>query len=344
MEKITKYCLLLIVAFTIMGCEPEFSLNAPYRDVTVAYCVLNSSDSIQYAQVYKGFQSQGNPADDAMIMDSIYYFDKVEVSLHEFFEGRLQEVIPMDTTTALPKNEGIFANPTQLLYYTTAEIDPECTYKLHVLNKETNKEVYGETPIVGEVKVEYPYGTQLNLSGKSHRITITHAPNSVANHVIMNFYYLEKSKSTGQIVKKGKISRVIITNGWRETYGDALYYDFDPTIFYLMINSELAPNQAVTRYPDYTRLGGDSYVEFEVWSAEKVLLTYLDLNNPSTSIVQDRIEYTNMVCPTDDSYKTAYGFVSSRSNAMKSFYLNDKSQDSLVNGSHTRDLGFEYLY
>ncbi len=344
MKKITTYLAFISLLSTLLfSCKPDFDLNAPYRDITVAYAVLNTSDSIQYAQVYKGFQSSGNVSSEAMNMDSIYYFDKVEVALQKMAGDRVVNTIMLDTTTAIPKNPGIFAHPKQLLYYTTEKLDTtdNGVYRLYVRNKETNKETYGNTALVSNFSIVRPYPPEVNMTSYSMGLRFQPAANAVTYHVYLNFYYIEKSLTTGEIVNRGKLTRLVVSYGWRDTYGDELSVDFDPTALYRMIASDLDPDPSVIRYPDYTREEGSNYVEFEMWAADEVLHTYLDLNNPSTSIVQDRLEYTNMVCPTDEDYKTAYGFVASRNRTTQSYRLNPTAMDTLVEGSLTRDLGFE---
>ena len=53
--------------------------------------------------------------------DNIYYpVDSIEVCLEEYRDGQFLRSAVLDTTTAVPKNEGDFHNPKQLLYASTS--------------------------------------------------------------------------------------------------------------------------------------------------------------------------------------------------------------------------------
>ena len=55
-----------------------------------------------------------------------------------------------------PKNEGVFANPGQVLYYTAEKLSDEAQYKLVIVNKETGKVIEGQTAVVGNFDIMAP--------------------------------------------------------------------------------------------------------------------------------------------------------------------------------------------
>lgn len=334
----------LLFALFFVACEPDFNINAPYRDVTIVYGILNASDTVHYVKIYKGFQSNGNSLQDAANWHNLYYFDTINVTLIEYLNNaETGRVIDLDTTTAIPKESGIFANPKQLLYYTRESLDVNATYKLKIENKVTGRIVTGETKLVAPITISapnIPINNGLNLTGKKGNIIFSNVNNAKGYEIFQFFKYFEVSKITGEVVKQGIVKRNITNNSFltdnNVQFGE-INKEYNPNGIYDVIAVQLKSDPTVDRY----RMK-DGCVVFEVWGGSESLMNYLIVNQPSSSIVQERIEYTNMVCPTDGTYKTAYGIISSRSNAIKNYNITSASEDSLVKGSKTKNLGFKY--
>jgi hypothetical protein len=63
----------------------------------------------------------------------------------------------------------------------------------------------------------------------------------------------------------------------------------------------------------------------------------MDLNKPSTSLVQERPAYTNI--------ENGIGIFASRTKKIRTFNkLSQKSNDSLITGSYTGHLGFQKVF
>jgi hypothetical protein len=75
-------------------------------------------------------------------------------------------------------------------------------------------------------------------------------------------------------------------------------------------------------------------VQAIVYVAGSDLSTYMDVNSPSGSIVQERPQYSNI--------REGYGIFSSRYDLRKTFQLESASLDSLVRGRYTKNLSFSY--
>ncbi|HRR04828.1 MAG TPA: hypothetical protein P5215_06090, partial [Bacteroidales bacterium] len=105
---------------------------------------------------------------------------------------------------------------------------------------------------------------------------------------------------------------------------------------YQIIANRLRYDENIVRHTK-----GADCITLEVWGAEKNYMIYLDVNEPSSSLVQDRVFYTNMV--SED--KSAYGIFSSRNMAKRTYKLinspNNAALDSLRFGSITGHLGFQ---
>lgn len=321
---------LLILAFS--GCNPEFDINDKYQDITISYGILNFNDDNHYIKIYKGFLTEDNAFVAASELENTTYCDSIEVKMEEYLNNSLVRTIPLDTTTSVPREPGDFAYPKQILYYTSATLNPQAVYKLIITNKYTGKETYATTPLVGDIQIYTPMpGIELNLTfGGASTISFRVPSNAYSCEIYQHFHYIEVSKSTNEIVKRGVISRHIGNTNVTSTSEFKMGYRIN-TIYNTIANT-LKPDNSVTRYPD-----GLSCIEYEIWCADKNYSIYVDLNNPgSTSINENGIEHTNFM-PQDG---TNYGIFSSRNKVNRSYTINSRSQDSLVNGQYTKHLGF----
>ncbi|HPS72416.1 MAG TPA: hypothetical protein PLM70_09195 [Bacteroidales bacterium] len=343
--KYIKFILLsVIIASLFSSCDDEFSLNAPYKDITIVYGLLNVKDSVHYVKVYKGFQTEGNSYTAAGDWTNLYYFDKIKVTIEEFNNNvATGRIIELDTTTQIPREPGSFANPKQLLYYTNATLNPAYSYQIKVLNKETGRIVTGMTPLVPAFAItapNIPTNNGLNLTGKKGNIIFPNNELTKGYEIYENFYYFEVSKVTGEITKYGSVKRDITNNNMltstSSNFGE-INKEYNPSSIYDVIALQVKADPTVDRYRMATNA-----VSIEVWGASLHLYNYLIINQPSSSIVQEHLEYTNLVCPSDSSYKTAYGVFASRYKAVKSYNISAASEDSLVLGSKTSHLGFKF--
>jgi len=344
MKYLKSFLIFLTVISLFSSCKDDFSLNAPYKDITIVYGLLNVKDTAHYIKIYKGFQTEGNSIVAAGEWTNLYYFDKITVTLEEYENNQpTGRVITLDTTTTVPKLPGSFANPKQLLYYTKASLNEEATYKINIENNETGRIITAETPMVPAFAItspNIPINNGLNLTGRKGNIIFAHHPRGRGYEIYQYFHYFEVSKATGEITKFGTVKRDI-TNKFmmtsnNEAFGE-INKEYNPSSIYEIIALQVEPDPTVDRY----RIA-DNCITFEVWGASDDLYKYLLVNQPSSSIVQEHLEYTNMECPTDTDYKTVYGVFASRYNAVRRYNISTASEDSLVKGSKTRDLGFKY--
>lgn len=329
--------LLFYTSFLLLftECKPEFNQNADYKDITVTYGLLNPKDSAHYIKVYKAFLTDGNAILAAGDLDNISYYDQIDVSVEEYINDSLIRTLPFPMTTAIPKDSGIFAYNPQVLYYSTATLNPDALYKLKIINRQSGKEITAETPIVGNFSITQPYSDIASfLTSNSATVKFRKANNAVAYDIYLKFYYLEVNKNTGDTITPNGVIQWKVTR----VRSEQSYIEVQTALnqLYTVIASRLKTNENLIRYTN-----GVECVELEVWGAEENYMIYLDINEPSSSLVQDRVMYTNM--KTADG--SAYGIFSSRNIARKKFKLinstNNAARDSLLYGSITGHLGFE---
>ena len=332
MEKCRLFLIAIIAALALSSCTPEFSQIAEYKDITIVFGLLNINEDTQYVKIQKAYLTEGNAYEEARNPENLYYYDKIDVSMNELeMNGRQARVIkniPLYMTTAVPKDEGVFANPEQVLYYTTEKLSVDHEYQLVIKNKESGKVVTGQTAVVGDFSVVTPISSYLNMTNPKSVIKFYAAQNAVAYDLYMIFRYIEKNRETGEIVKHGVIRWKIGSLG--EQHGSTVILNYLPVSFYSIVAANLEPDPTVYRY------AYGECLDIEISAAGESYKTYLDVNAPSSSIVQDKLEFTNM--ETEDG--TAYGIFSSRNITVRTYGLHSIAEDSLVRGSITRHLGF----
>lgn len=327
--------LVLGVTLLLHGCQPEFNQNADYKDITITYGILNPKDSVHYIKVYKAFLTDGNAVIAARDLDNISYYDSIEVYLEEYENERMTRSIPFYMTTMVPKDSGIFAYNPQVVYYSTATLNEKNIYTLKIFNKTSGKEITATTPLVGKFSIAQPFSDIASfLTSTTATLKFNKALNAVAYDVYLKFYYIELNKTTGDTLNSdGEIV-------WRVTRIRSEQPTIEVSVvlnqLYQIIANRLPYDANIIRH---TR--GADCINLEVWGAEKNYMIYLDINEPSSSLVQDRVAYTNMV--TAD--KSAYGIFSSRNVATRTYKLinspNNAALDSLRFGSITGHLGFQ---
>lgn len=331
---------ILLAATLFFQCSKELDLTDSSKQVVIAYAIINPNDPVQYFKIYKGFITTGNAYEMAQDINNLYYHvDSIDVKLIEYDGNKVTKTINLDTTTSIPKDEGVFANPTQILYYTNAAINADREYEL-VIKLASGKEMKSRIPICKSFRFTAPMtGAKVSMNARESTVEFTPSENATAYDINEIFYYIEVDKQSGEIVKRGSVKRklnsqLITRENWT-VYSSRLQYKYGGAGMYNLIANTLERNDAVTRYRY-----GYKCLEFEIYSAGNDLATYINVNTPSTSIASDRNLFTNF----ESEDNTCYGVFSSKNYVRGVWDINNSSEDSLVYGSITRGLGFDFWY
>jgi len=333
-------CLLCLFA----ACEPNFDLNAPRKDVTVVYGILNYQDSVagHYVKIYRGFQPYGKNSVfiDAQNPDSIYYNPAdIEVIFQEYWDGKrtTRPNIKLEPTHDFPRDPGIFYyDDERIIYHTKEPIYKNRDYKIEVRNLRTGIVTRGETAIVEDFKIK---SNTIDMLGTRGAVAFTEATHASGYEIHVSFIYFEVEKNPPhKVVGSGKITKNI-TPTIGETFPNDAMGDLRkefPMTFYDDIAAELKVN------PDVIRFIGTpttpSAFEAEGWAASESMVKFLLSNRPSSSLTQVNILYTNLSASDDG---LAFGFLASRVKAQTMYFnIRDTSEDELVNGPKTGHLGF----
>lgn len=331
---------LVVLSTLFFGCEPV-DLTADYKDITIAYSLLNQQDSVHYFKIYKGFITDENAFVEASSWENVYYpVDSIEVRLEEYRNNHLVRSAILDTTTQVERSEGYFPGPKQLLYYSTWQLNEESTYRLVVKRLNTGKEVYAETLVVGNFDVRRPQ-TTWSMNSDAYTIKFYAAENAAIYDIYFTFYYIEVDNRTGEIEHKS-LTKKLNSESIRSTSSNDISYSmFRPKDYYEYLAQQIQPNDNVTRYIDAPNSYPYQCFKLQIWAADNNFRTYQDVATPSSSIVETRLEFTNFISDNND----AYGLFGSRNFCNRYLSIENTtshSEDTLVKGSKTRHLGFDY--
>src|ERR1035438_4039890 len=134
LKKNIKLILIVAVFSTIFSCKNTLDINAPWKETTVVYGLLNVHDSVQYIKINKAFLGNGNEFTYAKVADSINYGNVLTVTLQQYNNGNYVNTTTLIRTENMPKDTGIFATIPNVIYRTPAGfvINPQSSYMLTV--------------------------------------------------------------------------------------------------------------------------------------------------------------------------------------------------------------------
>lgn len=336
MKKIT-YISILIASIIVVACSTDLSLNAPYKDVTVVFGVLNPADTVQYIRINKAFLGETSAEEIAQNPDSIQYAaGTFQVTLEEWNNNNLLQVITLSETQEKIKDEGFFANSNNLLFKTNAPINVDYTYKLKILNTKSKKEITAETAISGYCSVSKPSPTSSPNVAFANNFQEyqefifkwTSAPNVRRYQLYLDFHYRDIPVSGTDTV--ARIARVYIgeekISDTKLSGGKSLEKTFYGEGFYKKINE-------VVKYDPNVKLREIGTCDLVIFGAAEELSIYMDISRPSNTINQEKPEYTNLT--------NAAGIFSSRNTTIRTdIKLNQYTIKMFGFSTHTNNLNF----
>lgn len=306
----TMQNLKIIILFVFAGyisllnsCKTDFEINAPYSDIPIVYGLINPSDSLQYIKITKAFLGNGDATQIAQVADSSYYSSELEVKV---VDNTAYKEYLLNDTVVYTKHAGDFYYPSQRLFYFKAKpATPSALrlgdeYKLIIKNKGSGKIITSTTKMVENFYVEKPPADNPNYppvkipfaSPNSNEVKFTTAKHGMLYDVVIRFYYTE-SIGGGSFVEKSVDWNIGSVKADNVNGGESKSLLFFGDGFYRNVTAQVLPQSGIVR-----RVGRLSntqhHIDFVFSVAGDELATYLDVNQPSGSIVQEKPEYSNI--------------------------------------------------
>jgi len=335
MNKLAFYVLIVaaLFAITLSSCENKVDINDEYQEISIVYGLLDFSKTQHFVKLTKAFQTDGNvylaAADEA---NSQYRPEDIEM----FFEvynssGGFVKDILLDTVLITNKDTGAFFSPNQLVYATDENVvlRADYSYKLKINNSVSGNTVESETNLVQNFSIVKPRSlvTVLDFSTKYPTTVEWHsAVNGKLYQLTIRYFYTDipasgprVSHSIDWVLPSRQSERTDGTEKVNVKYSGLAFYD-------LLASTIPLPQAGMKRYSDS--------LQYIFTVAHENFSIYLDVNKPSSSVVQERPAFSNI--------SNGIGLFSSRYNKIRPFVgLSPNSLDSLYNGSKTNMLGFE---
>ncbi|MDY0103292.1 MAG: hypothetical protein RBS07_10150 [Lentimicrobium sp.] len=329
------FLLLLLISvslFTFQSCETDFDVTAPYKDITVVYGMLSQNDTVHYLKINKAFIGEGNALEYAQNADSSFYGDNLEVILKEISNGNVLRTLSFDTTTVYDKEPGIFYAPNQVLYKSTFIIQgnaADLEYDLEIRNKITGELITANTPLVSEFSVESPRPLrQINFTIESpQRIKWSSAKNGKRYTVSLRFWFDEVMAASNDTIQRYIDWNFSSVKSNSIQGGESLEILYVPTAFFSICKSLIPYKETSQISEDAISARLANHVEFLFAVAGDELNTYMEVNEPSSGIVQEKPDYTNI-----DNGIGIFSCRYTQSTASSLFFtrLNDATENRLI--------------
>ena len=288
----------------LTSCETEVDTIAEYKDITVVYGLLDSNETDHHIRITKAFSGEGNAYDLASNANNFYYADgELNVTIDEYDASdvfkksfSLTRVDVSSNIPPIPKDDGVFDNSVNILYkFVEPNLKQDYTYKLKIVNHELDKEITSATKIANNPSItNFNQITKLKLvntlgSYLNHDFNIKTGANSGKVKVNLIFSYSNHFNDT---TIQPEMKFVKISLGEQKTTttegGEILIFTLNGADLFTALN-----NNIPTTLPNLSSRRINNCV-LEVISAGIDLATYIAVNEPSTSITQNKPEFTNL--------------------------------------------------
>lgn len=331
-----KLASIILITTFLTSCSTDIDINAEWKEIMIVYGLLDHNDTTHYVRVQKAYLGEGNVLTMASVSDSIYYSDSIYVEL-QAMNGNQNNGSPIVLEpTFIAKEDGVFASDGHYVFKTPASfnqnLDQSLNYKVLVRNVNSANEATSITNLIGNYNVTVPQTPSINLNADSEfTIEWTVADNASVYQPIVRFHYFEDGVN--------KYVDMELSSIRNENNLSKLNKSFERTTIYSFIGNAIEASETAVRIP----LG----LEVIILAGGEEYDLYTQVNGPSSSIVEEQPEYTNIEnglglfsCRTSTSSVENF---TTLANPSGYYQFSSASIDSLKCGSKTGDLHFASL-
>ena len=91
MRKVLVFTISIISLF-LGSCSNDLEINAPWKDVTVVFGLLNKNETTHYVRISKAFLGEGDAMEFASQFDSLYYNpDLLDVKVYRVYNDEVKD-------------------------------------------------------------------------------------------------------------------------------------------------------------------------------------------------------------------------------------------------------------
>lgn len=320
------------------ACSTDFDVTGDWKETIVVYGLLDQAQPKQYIKINKAFLGQGNAFDYAQVKDSVQFVNSMNVTLHRIKNGVDIATYTLSPDNTMPKNPGTFYGPDQehAIYSMPSTganaLNPDSEYKLVIKNNDTGKEATSQTVLVSDFgafsspSASAPSFSLVSPSNDNYKFTVkfNSALNARVYQMVLRLHYVD-STTTGNVVDSlDWVSPQQTTSGLGG--GQVMDFGFVGQDYMRFIGG------ALSDYPNLVKRTPGK-VDIIIIAAADELNTFINVNRPSTGIIQEKPEYTNIT--------NGLGIFSARYyKAPFARTMNAATLDSLSGGRYTCRLKF----
>ncbi|GEM_PF-464893 len=114
-----KLVLFFFASLLFFCCSTDLDINAPYKNITVIYGLLNQRDSVQFVKINKAFLGEGDAYVFSQIRDSSEFNseDLTVKMVYKVVNGDRVASFPLLDSVVTNREPGLFYGPEQTVYY-----------------------------------------------------------------------------------------------------------------------------------------------------------------------------------------------------------------------------------
>jgi hypothetical protein len=286
----------LIALLTFTSCKETITLTNDQKETAVIYGLLDQADTIHIIKINRAYSGTNNSIEVALRPDSSYFKD-VQAYIYEIKKEDTLRKWKLRDTLIDNKEPGIFYGPQQKVYYfKTDKNNPLVgesgrTYLFRGKFEKNKFEVTATTELIYGNSLLYPvsngtnygfangtiekpeyYSTGIKFKPGTAVTTNTSLRISIREYIGDNFTVKSFDWNVGDMD---------VTPNAPSAGINALGTAFYPLIVKNCTNTAITKRQLAS-------------IELRVTFASEVLYNYISLNKPSSSLAQNKINYTNL--------------------------------------------------
>lgn len=318
-----------LIFLLLTSCNKDIDLTGKHEETPVVYALLDQNDSLHYVKVTRTFAGSNNALNVAQIADSSYFQD-VKITMEEWGNigsnsQKIRTWILRDTVIS-GKEQGVFYNPTQKVYYfvtkrassvepptsdanTLTALKSACTYKMKIEINGGEIVVNGSTTLTSGINVVAPnaagsFTFVKYINGeKQYQNANVRVSNGNSKVIDLRFEIFIKEYFNGVPVEKSfvwKIGEVLDD----QVEGVNTNFNINGNSFYNVIKSNITNDASIDKR-EFTR------IRIYTTGGSEDLAKYIQMTKPSTSLAQNKITKVFGLSRADDG--PLLGIFSSRS-------------------------------
>ena len=297
MKHILVFLSFLLVLLSFSSCKETITLTNDQKETAVIYGLLDQADTIHFVKINRAYSGTNNSIEVAQIPDSSYFKD-VQAYVYEIKKGDTLRKWKLRDTILDNKEPGIFYGPKQKVYYfETSKNNPLVgesgrTYLFRGKFEQNKFEVTAATELIYGNSLLYPVSNGTNYSFANG---IIDKPEYYSTGIKFKPGTAVTTNTALRITIREYIGQNFTLKSFDWNVGDM---DVTPnatsaginalgTAFYPLIVKNCTENSAITK----RQLAS---IELRVTFASDILYNYITLNKPSSSLAQNKINYTNL--------------------------------------------------